>query len=149
MMVSKFGISFSRDFFSGSMLNFGVTYFWLVVSTPLKNMSQIGSFPQVGVKIKNIWNHHLGLVHTLPLEGSGDSIVQLQCVHKLEWSTWSLQQKKSLLVGSSQWMAQWLIIMVIVSPLRTKWPIWLINGGDPNYLLSGMILQVLIGSESL
>ena len=29
----------------------------LVVSTPLKNISQIGSFPQVGVKIKNIRNH--------------------------------------------------------------------------------------------
>ena len=26
--------------------------FWLVVSTPLKNISEIGSFPQVGVKIK-------------------------------------------------------------------------------------------------
>ena len=24
----------------------------------LKNISQIGSFPQVGVKMKNIWNHH-------------------------------------------------------------------------------------------
>ena len=24
------------------------------VSTPLKNISQVGSFPQVGVKIKNI-----------------------------------------------------------------------------------------------
>ena len=32
---------------------------WLVVSTLLKN-SQIGSFPQVEVKIKNIWTHHLG-----------------------------------------------------------------------------------------
>ena len=32
---------------------------WLVVSTHLKNISQIRSFPQVGVKIKNIWNHHL------------------------------------------------------------------------------------------
>ena len=32
---------------------------WLVVSTHLKNISQIGSFPQVGMKIKNIWNHHL------------------------------------------------------------------------------------------
>ena len=31
----------------------------LVVSTHLKNMSQIGSFPQIGVKIKNIWNHPL------------------------------------------------------------------------------------------
>ena len=31
----------------------------LVVSTHLKNISQIGSFPQVGMKIKNISNHHL------------------------------------------------------------------------------------------
>ena len=33
--------------------------FRLVVSTHLKNLSQIGNLPQVGVKIKNIWNHHL------------------------------------------------------------------------------------------
>ena len=30
-----------------------------MVSTHLKNMSQIGSFLQVGVKMKNIWNHRL------------------------------------------------------------------------------------------
>ena len=30
-----------------------------MVSTPLNNISQIGSFPQIGMKIKNIWNHHL------------------------------------------------------------------------------------------
>ncbi len=36
-----------------------VDCFWLVVSTHLNNISQIGSFPQVGVNIKNIWNHHL------------------------------------------------------------------------------------------
>ena len=30
-----------------------------MVSTQLKNISQNGSFPQVGVKIKNLWNHHL------------------------------------------------------------------------------------------
>ena len=29
-----------------------------MVSTHVKNISQIGSFPQVGVKINNIWNHH-------------------------------------------------------------------------------------------
>ena len=34
-------------------------YYWLVVSTHLKNTSQIGNLPQIGVKIKNIWNHHL------------------------------------------------------------------------------------------
>ena len=32
--------------------------FWLVVSTHLKNMSQNGNLPQIGVKLKNIWNHH-------------------------------------------------------------------------------------------
>ena len=32
---------------------------WLVVSTPLKNISQNGNLPQVGMKIKNIWNQHL------------------------------------------------------------------------------------------
>ena len=30
------------------------TSYWLVVSTHLKNISQIGSFPQIGVKIKNL-----------------------------------------------------------------------------------------------
>ena len=35
---------------------------WLVVSTPLKNISQNGNLPQVGVKIKNIWNHHLDMI---------------------------------------------------------------------------------------
>ena len=29
-----------------------------MVSTHLKNISQIGWSPQVGLKIKNIWNHH-------------------------------------------------------------------------------------------
>ena len=30
-----------------------------MVSSLLKNISQFGSFPQVGVKIRSIWNHHL------------------------------------------------------------------------------------------
>ena len=37
--------------------------FWLVVPTPLKNISQIGKLSQVGVKIKHIWNHHLGFMY--------------------------------------------------------------------------------------
>ena len=28
------------------------------VGTPLKNISQNGNLPQVGVKIKDVWNHH-------------------------------------------------------------------------------------------
>ena len=30
-----------------------------MVSTHLKNISQNGNLPQIGVKIKSIWNHHL------------------------------------------------------------------------------------------
>ena len=41
------------------------TVFWLVVSTPLKNISQNGNLPQIGVKINNIENHHLVLVALL------------------------------------------------------------------------------------
>ena len=40
---------------------------------------------------------------------------------------------------------KWLVTMVSKSPKwgysPYKWPKWLINGGDPNYLLTGMILQ--------
>ena len=33
-----------------------------MVSTHLKNISQNGNLPQLGMKIKNIWNHHLVLL---------------------------------------------------------------------------------------
>ncbi len=32
---------------------------WLVVSTRLKNIRQNWNLPQIGVKMKNVWNHHL------------------------------------------------------------------------------------------
>ena len=35
---------------------------WLVVSTHLKNISQMGNLPQIVVKINNIWNHHPGMM---------------------------------------------------------------------------------------
>ena len=39
-----------------------------MVSTPLKNISQIGNLPQIGVNIKkNIWNHHLDDIFWKPL----------------------------------------------------------------------------------
>ena len=49
----------SRSIFQPAMLVYRSVLIWLVVSTQLKNLSQIGSFPQgSGWKIKNIWNHH-------------------------------------------------------------------------------------------
>ena len=46
---------------------------WLVVSTHLKNIGQIGSFPQVGVKIKSVWNHQLATVRPWKKEWLGDN----------------------------------------------------------------------------
>ena len=43
-------------------------FIWSVVSTPLKNISQIGNHPQIGVKIKYIWNHHLAMYFRTFLE---------------------------------------------------------------------------------
>ena len=47
----------------GFAIPYGLTFmywnFYTYFSTHLKNNSQIGNLPQVGVKIKNIWNHHL------------------------------------------------------------------------------------------
>ena len=39
---------------------------WWLNQPILKNVRQIGPFPQVGVKIKNLWNHHLERIYTLP-----------------------------------------------------------------------------------
>ena len=39
---------------------------WLVVSTHLKNISQIGNLPQIGVKIKHNWNHQPIRILSLP-----------------------------------------------------------------------------------
>jgi len=38
----------------GGFFTTPIEQFWLVVSTHLKNISQIGNLPQIGVKIKNI-----------------------------------------------------------------------------------------------
>ena len=44
---------------------------WLVVSTHLKNISQIGNLPQIGMKIKHIWNHHLEDLCDIPWTPGG------------------------------------------------------------------------------
>ena len=41
-----------------------------MVSTRLKNISQNGNLPQVGVKIKNIWNHHPDVIYKLCKQAS-------------------------------------------------------------------------------
>ena len=63
----------------------------LVVSTPLKNISQHGNLPQIGVKIKNIWNHHLVVYWRLYFPASIPSIF-----HPCEWHAASVAQEAQL-----------------------------------------------------
>ena len=50
---------FDESWYEENMSTYMILWYWLVVSTHLKNISQHGNLPQIGVKIKNIWNHHL------------------------------------------------------------------------------------------
>ena len=70
---------------------------WLVVSTQLKNISQIGNLPQIGVKIENSWNHHLGnnprvfspAVKILPGNSPGFTpVFEAKMVQRRFWSWW-------------------------------------------------------------
>ena len=73
-----------------------------MVSTHLKNISQMGNLPQIGVKIKNVSNHHLdehrsftGILHYLV---SHPSIIHAHFVHDLSntpLTTNSTQQQVS------------------------------------------------------
>ena len=75
---------------------------WLVVSTHLKNISQIGNRPQVGMKIKNISNHHLVEFHfpcrllpSLPSQPSPKT--PRTKIIKLRSLSWRRARSKSLL----------------------------------------------------
>ena len=71
---------FVRDFLYGKFCLFltfkggNIEYkIWLVVSTHLKNISQNGNLPQVGVNIKNNWIHHPEMIRVGPIFlGGGD-----------------------------------------------------------------------------
>ena len=62
---------------------------WLVVSTPLKNISQIGNLPQIGVKIKNLWNHHPEMFEVQCQHGWLRVVIQLPniaCNGNINWN---------------------------------------------------------------
>ena len=67
---------------------------WLVVSTHLKSISQIGSFPQVVLKIKNIWNHQLEM--NVPYLDS--SLPTIVCV---SGNVLVFRGRKSLTIGAN------------------------------------------------
>jgi len=56
-----------------------------VVSTPLKNISQNGNLPQIGVKTEILWNHHpvYSMVQTVGIQTTNNQ----QLID--EWPTWA------------------------------------------------------------
>ena len=55
----------SVDFHSNNLSHPNNNYIVGGWTTQLKNMSQLGSFPQIGVKIKHILNHHLDNINSI------------------------------------------------------------------------------------
>ena len=107
-----------------------------MVSTHLKNISQIGNLPQKGVKIKNIWNHHLVffLHHTKQqiLSPSNSAIVTFLgwWVHvtlsEVKWTS-----KRSGIKGHGGWIT-WHVISHSFLPMDALLPEYLsIDQGHP------------------
>ena len=61
-----------------------ILHVWLVVSTPLKNNSQNGNLPQIGMKIKNILSHQL-VIHSI--------------LHVFIWCELQIRKQKSHSMG--------------------------------------------------
>ena len=68
--VHRSGTCMGRCFLKNLCLPLASTTInWLVVSTHLKNISQNGNLPQIGVNIKNVWNHQLVKILVFPQFG--------------------------------------------------------------------------------
>ena len=78
--------------------------YWLVVEpTPLKNISQNGNLPQIGVKIKNLWKHHL--VYYTVLQKYIISPKQVVWNHTTSWDLWI----KHIILGCPRkFVSKWL-----------------------------------------
>ena len=63
-------------------------------ATHLKNISQIGNLPQVGVKVNNIWNHHLAIIPKPELRVFWDDLGWKNAI--ICPNLWQICQKKNL-----------------------------------------------------
>ena len=83
---------------------------WLVVSTPLNNISHNGNVPQIGVKIKNIWNHHLDHFSSAALETPPPVWAKIQSCSQAYWPLdchWLHDRKdpgEKSMIGRVQWL---------------------------------------------
>ena len=97
-----------------------------------KNISQDGNLPQIGVKIKNVWNHHLDLFRAVPLYH-----------HQASVNCQSSRQKgramgPAVLQGSSGGTSQtfsmlnvtWMVVTMVMAQvtLPSQWCLLLVGG---------------------
>ena len=83
---------FTKICFFGRFLNHVCSTWWL--NQPIwKSIRQIGSFPQVGVKIRIVWNHHLvlvgGFLNWNPVKNRGSKHARIwisSCCFFCKWS---------------------------------------------------------------
>ena len=89
-----------------------------MVSTPLKNISQIGSFPQVGVNILKKWNHHL-VAH------SQLSCAKLQDWHQIQATTANSDVHKTVCTTRSSCEVPKIQHHHLISHSTYNCPLWL------------------------
>ena len=123
---------------------------WLVVSSQLKNISKNGNLPQVGMKIKNVWNHpqykttnQPGFFLSLLYSWGIQLLTSPQTTSRRLFRDLAVDDQLSKLRGFfGCWriipLSKWLITMVIVSPLSRDIP--LPNG------LNGLQMGVILTS---
>ena len=93
---------------------------WLVVEpTPLKNIRKNGNLPQIGVKIKHIWNHHLRTKydsHWINMNMNQWIYSKWTC-HGVNF--WQVQGMCQLRVRDEHWIMN-IVFSVLSCPVRTS-----------------------------
>ncbi len=112
---------------------------WLVVSTPLKNTSQNRNLPQIGVKIKHLWNHHLvkKTLRSHPKDGIVDEGTGALMQGACETNAWTSIAciKTPIVMAENQWLSapHW---GEIFTPI-TKMELWFLPPAYNNPVTSG------------
>ena len=102
---------------------------WLVVSTQIEKYArQIGSFPQIGVKIKDVWNHHLAHIRPIipptPSKSQTSSARLRRRVSKTlssyPVSPWKLRRKSGVNGNSTEFITDFQKLTCFFYPYRQK-----------------------------
>ena len=99
-----------------------------MVSTHLKNISQIGHLPQIGVNIKNVWNHQKSLPSTGHGHNPGDFWLRWQNKASKIWETVPNHEKLHQTIGEKglphfpkkSWVLMW-VSYISISLLLPGW----------------------------